>query len=55
MNKNQIIQTYQQARTIKKIEEAKNELSGKAGQLLSWELMQIKAVYKKRMEELKWS
>ena len=53
MNKNQIIQVYQQARTIKELEEARNENSKHYGEFLSWDLTQIKEVYKNRMEVLK--
>ena len=48
-----IIGRFQHARTIKELEELKKIYYKDYGKFLTWDLMQIKEVYKNRMEKLK--
>ena len=52
MTKNQIIQAYQQAQTIKELEEAREQTRIIFNKLLSYEQTQIKDEFKKRMLKL---
>lgn len=53
MDRYEIIEAYQKARTIKELEEQKNIYYKYYGKFLHWELKPIKEVYKNRMLELK--
>ena len=55
MTKNQIIQTYQQAKTIKELEEVREQTRTIFNKLLSTEQTQIKAEFKQRTEQLEWT
>ncbi len=53
MTKNQIIQTYQQAQTIKELEDLQEKVRAVYNKLLSYEQRQVYKFYINRMMELK--